>query len=111
MFDVRPVWAIFAALPEFELLMRVTFTERFLDPDKESNMNEGVKPQNPELISCERCLKEIPRSAAKSAEAEGYTAYFCGLECYSEWSAQAEKGVKQTRSVAAKAATDGRKRC
>jgi len=91
MFDVRLVCGkLFAALPEFELLMQVTFTERFLDPDKESNMNEGVKPQNPELISCERCLKEIPRSAAKSAEANGYTAYFCGLECYSEWSAQVE---------------------
>jgi hypothetical protein len=91
MFEVRLAFGeLFAALPKFELLMRVILKERFLDPDKENNMNERVKPQNPELISCERCLKEIPRSVAKSAEADSYTAYFCGLECYSEWSAQAE---------------------
>lgn len=58
-------------------------------------MIDAAKPQNPELISCAQCLTEIPISAATSAEAVGYTAYFCGLECYSAWSAQADKAAHE----------------
>ncbi|MDQ1363573.1 MAG: hypothetical protein QG652_1434 [Pseudomonadota bacterium] len=43
---------------------------------------------NQQLVSCEICLKSIPVSEAKSAEAEDYVAYFCGLECYDQWKHQ-----------------------
>jgi hypothetical protein len=36
-------------------------------------------------VKCETCLKEIPRSEAKSREADEYVIWFCGLECYEEW--------------------------
>ena len=44
-----------------------------------------------ELISCEVCLNEIPVSAAKTDEAAEYVHYFCGLECYAIWRAQADE--------------------
>lgn len=48
-------------------------------------------------VSCEICVKEIPRSEAKSEEATEYVAHFCGLECYQKWAGpqgkeDAEKG-------------------
>ena len=44
-----------------------------------------------ELVSCEVCMKSIPKSESKSAEAEEYVAYFCGLECFDQWSKAAEE--------------------
>ena len=44
-----------------------------------------------ELVKCEVCLKEIPKSEAQSAEALDYVTYFCGLECYEEWEAERVK--------------------
>ena len=47
------------------------------------------KPENPPeggLVSCKVCLKEIPRSVAKSQEGSDYVHYFCGDRCYVEWS-------------------------
>jgi hypothetical protein len=38
-----------------------------------------------ERVACEVCLKEIQRSEAVVAEATGYVACFCGLECYEKW--------------------------
>lgn len=43
------------------------------------------------LVSCEICLKSIPISEAKNAEAEDYVAYFCGLECYDVWKHQKDR--------------------
>lgn len=43
------------------------------------------KPSPMEKVSCKMCLKEIPKSEAKSAEATDYVLYFCGLECYAKW--------------------------
>jgi hypothetical protein len=40
------------------------------------------------VVECAVCMKEIPRSAAKSAEAVDYVTYFCGLNCYQEWQKQ-----------------------
>ena len=48
-------------------------------------MKEPHEELEHEPISCEVCLKEIPASEAKSAEAEDYVAFFCGLECYEQW--------------------------
>lgn len=38
-----------------------------------------------EIIACEICLKEIPRSEIKSDEASDYVRYFFGLECFATW--------------------------
>ena len=48
-------------------------------------MTEESKPVEPEHVSCEVCLKLVPRSGAASAEARDYVAYFCGLDCYDKW--------------------------
>lgn len=44
------------------------------------------------LVKCDVCMKEVPASEARSAEASDYVAHFCGLECYEQWRKQAEKG-------------------
>ena len=51
-------------------------------------MNNPEKPLEPEKVACDVCLKEIPASEAKSAEAVDYMHYFCGLECYAKWKKQ-----------------------
>jgi len=45
------------------------------------------KPENRAegLVSCEVCLKEIPRSVARSQEGSDYVLYFCGDNCFMEW--------------------------
>jgi len=48
-------------------------------------MTDPLTPVEPEHISCEICLKEIPESEAMSHEAEEYVIHFCGIECYSQW--------------------------
>jgi hypothetical protein len=44
-------------------------------------------------VACEVCLKEIPRSVARSAEGADYVYYFCGADCYARW--QAEPGMRR----------------
>ena len=44
-----------------------------------------------EQVPCKVCLKEIPKSEAKVAEANDYVLYFCGLECHYKWTTQQEK--------------------
>jgi len=60
-------------------------------------MSKSEKPFEPENVECEICLKEIPLSEAKNAEAVDYVHHFCGLECYAKWKKQngetAEKKV------------------
>jgi hypothetical protein len=41
-------------------------------------------------VPCAQCLKEVPVSEAKVAEAVDYVAYFCGLDCYAKWAKQEE---------------------
>ena len=48
-------------------------------------MSKSEKPFEPENVECEICLKEIPLSEAKNAEAVDYVHHFCGLECYAKW--------------------------
>ena len=38
-----------------------------------------------EHVTCAVCLKEVPRSEARVAEAVDYVAYFCGLDCFERW--------------------------
>jgi hypothetical protein len=54
-------------------------------------MEPKPKPEGPQTVSCEVCLKEIPRSEALNAEAVDYVAHFCGLDCYCAWVASAER--------------------
>jgi hypothetical protein len=47
------------------------------------------KPVELDLVPCEICLKEVPKSEATVSEAADYVAYFCGLDCYERWKSQA----------------------
>lgn len=53
-------------------------------------MVESNKSSQYKMVECEVCLKEIPKSEAKSEEATDYIAHFCGLDCYSKWMEQGE---------------------
>jgi len=54
-------------------------------------MTEQHKSTTEEKVSCEVCLKEIPKSEAKVAEAEDYVHHFCGLECFEKWKKREQK--------------------
>ena len=51
-------------------------------------MIENPKMTGVPLVPCEVCEKEIPKSVALSAKDQDYVLYFCGVECYDEWSAE-----------------------
>jgi hypothetical protein len=36
-------------------------------------------------VQCAVCLKEVPRSEARSAEGRDYVWYFCGEDCFERW--------------------------
>ena len=38
-----------------------------------------------ELVACDVCLREIPRSEAVVPEAADYVAHFCGVQCFERW--------------------------
>lgn len=48
-------------------------------------MQPEVQPQK---ISCSMCRKEIPLSAALRPQGVDYVGYFCGIECYDEFTEQ-----------------------
>ena len=55
-------------------------------------------PSHPvcDVITCEICLKEIPRDLAKSEEATEYVHYFCGDACFDKWrKGESETGQKK----------------
>ena len=47
-------------------------------------MSEKPKKDEPKL-QCEVCLKEIPKSLAKSEEGKDYVYHFCGSDCHDKW--------------------------
>ena len=51
-------------------------------------------PAEPEKVNCSVCLKEIPESVAVSSEADEYTQYFCGTECYQKWRKESDNQEK-----------------
>ena len=57
-------------------------------------MHHKTNVKDQELISCEVCLKSIPKQDSKSVEADEYVAYFCGLDCYDVWVKKTEKDEK-----------------
>jgi len=42
-------------------------------------------------VSCEVCLTQIPHTEARSMEGNEYVLYFCGLDCYDQWSREGEQ--------------------
>lgn len=54
-------------------------------------MNKSDNPIEPELVPCEVCLKEIPKSDATINEVDDYVMHLCGLDCYAQWK---EKNAK-----------------
>jgi hypothetical protein len=40
-------------------------------------------------VFCSTCQHEVPLSEVVVAEAVDYVVYFCGLDCYERWHAQA----------------------
>lgn len=48
-------------------------------------MVDKEKSVETDKVACEVCLKEIPRSEAKTEEAMDYVVHFCGLDCYQKW--------------------------
>jgi len=52
---------------------------------KEEAMSPSDKPVEATLVSCEVCLKEIPKSEATVPEAVDYFVYFCAPDCYQKW--------------------------
>lgn len=41
-------------------------------------------------VACEVCLAEVPTDEAHSPEATEYVVYFCGLDCFDQWSRKEE---------------------
>ena len=60
-------------------------------------------PDNSEIIMCEICLNEIPRSVS-SSEGQDYVYHFCGLACYARWAGQLSAG----NAAAKEGVTEGR---
>ena len=59
------------------------------------------KPVEIERVTCEVCLKEIPKDEATSPEATDYFVYFCGLDCYEQWKKQGgEKADRGKQPIA-----------
>ena len=48
-------------------------------------MAPSNKPVEATLVSCQVCLKEVPKSEAAVPEAVDYFVYFCGSDCYQKW--------------------------
>ncbi len=51
-----------------------------------------IEPPPPVVrIECSVCRKEIPLSSALTPQGAEYVGYFCGIECYQEFLAEAEQ--------------------
>lgn len=60
-------------------------------------MTKEDKPIDVELIDCEVCMKELPKSEALVPEATDYVVYFCGLDCLERWKSQRARSGDQTK--------------
>jgi hypothetical protein len=48
-------------------------------------MPRPKRPVKPARVPCSECSRQVPASAARTAEGRDYTLYFCGLECQDKW--------------------------
>lgn len=62
-------------------------------------MTKDVPVTEPEMLSCEVCLSEIPASVAQSLEGPDYVHHFCGLECYDRWAKTGDTTPRQSRPI------------
>lgn len=51
--------------------------------------------QETEIVKCSNCAKEIPESAAISAEGLEYVLYFCGQACLDHWAKEHEQTIRK----------------
>lgn len=57
-----------------------------LEPPTRAAARIAASPaSDAELVACDVCLREVPRSEAVVPEAADYVAYFCGLQCFQKW--------------------------
>lgn len=54
-------------------------------------MDKVNKTVETEHVTCEVCMKEVPRSVATVPEGTDYVVYFCGLDCHEKWKNQRAK--------------------
>jgi hypothetical protein len=50
-----------------------------------TGVSDKITSKEPEHVSCDICMKEVPIDEANSFEAVGYVVHFCGLECFEKW--------------------------
>ena len=60
-------------------------------------MSKDNKPIDEELVACDVCLKELPKSEAIVLEVTDYVAHYCGLDCYEKWKKQSAKTNDQSK--------------
>ncbi len=48
-----------------------------------------------ELVACEVCRKEVPKTESTVAEAADRVMFFCGLDCYKEWKHEADRAANK----------------
>jgi EAL domain-containing protein (putative c-di-GMP-specific phosphodiesterase class I) len=58
----------------------------------------AMHTNEPGMIACCVCCKEIPLDAALTPEGAEYVEHFCGLECYQRFQARAKAGERETES-------------
>lgn len=58
----------------------------------ETGHEERAARAAPRTVACTQCRKEIPASAATSAEGADYVRHFCGNECLARWQHSAGVG-------------------
>ncbi len=46
---------------------------------------DKLHPTEPEPLSCEVCLSEIPATVACHGEGPDYVHHYCGIECFALW--------------------------
>ncbi|MCL4745445.1 MAG: DUF3330 domain-containing protein [Burkholderiaceae bacterium] len=69
-------------------------------------MTRPVKSVESGHISCKVCMKEVPKSAATSAESTDYVLHFCGLGCYDQWTRASDAGAGKDAGTANPAAAE-----
>jgi hypothetical protein len=55
-------------------------------------MPRPKRPLKPQRIPCAQCAREIPRSAAHTAEGKDYVLHFCGAGCRTRWQKSRSRG-------------------
>ncbi len=60
-------------------------------------MISDYEPVHAELVACEVCEKEVPKTESTVAEAADYVMFFCGLDCYQEWKKSADNATEEAK--------------